>query len=121
MVRLALVLLALAALIWMLVPLIGSEETEMGFVAGGPDPNVYKTTCFFGWPLTWITWERSWNEAAGYDDSKFAPFSPLNFVIHLLAIAVPLLLFVRLRRTRGGTLSAATAESMDTQSDMANS
>jgi len=31
---------------------------------GPSDPNVYKTTLGFGWRLTWITWEHSWNQAA---------------------------------------------------------
>jgi hypothetical protein len=98
MLRLTLIILAVIALIWMIAPMVHDEGTEMGFAVGGPDPNVYKTTFLFGWPLTWITWERSWNEAAGYDKSSVASFSVVNFVIHVSAIAVPLLLYRRSRR-----------------------
>ena len=99
MLRLALITLSGVALIWMGVPMVHDEGTEMGFAAGSPDPNVYKTTYLFGWPLTWITWERSWNEAAGYDESGVASFSVVNFVVHVSAIAVPLLLYRRSRRS----------------------
>jgi hypothetical protein len=92
-VRIALLILAFLALLWMLFPMIHEQGTEMGFAAGGPDPNVYKTTYLFGWPLTWITWERSWNQAEGYDESEVAAFHALNLVAHLLVIAAPLLLF----------------------------
>ena len=52
---------------------------------GTPDPNVYKTTLDFGWPLTWITWEHSWNQAAGDDETELGRFQLINFVIHTLS------------------------------------
>ena len=57
---------------------------------GTPNPNVYKTTIDFGWPLTWITWEHSWNQAAGDDETELGGFQLINFVIHTLAILTPL-------------------------------
>ena len=44
--------------------MIEESGTEIGFALGTPDPNVYKTTLGFGWSLTWITWEHSWNQVA---------------------------------------------------------
>ncbi len=108
MLRLVLVTLAIVALLWMIVPMVHDEGTEMGFAPGGPDPNVYKTTYLFGWPLTWISWERSWTEGAGYDESRIASFQSLNCVVHLLAIAVPVLLLIRSLRTGSRVASSAT-------------
>jgi hypothetical protein len=99
MLRVALVILVLLALLWMIVPMIHEQATEMGFPAGSPDPNVYTTTYLFGSPLTWISWERSWNEAAGYDESEIASFNPLNLVAHLLVVAAPVLVTIRVLRT----------------------
>ena len=79
--------------------MVQEEGTEIGFAAGSPDPNVYKTTYLFGAPLTWISWERSWNEAAGYDESKVAMFNLLNLLAHLLVIAAPVLLCIWASRT----------------------
>jgi flagellar biogenesis protein FliO len=98
MLRLVLVILAILALLWMVVPMIQEDFTEIAFAAGSPDPNVYKTTYFFGWPLTWIAWERSWNQAAGYDESKVDSFNLLNLIVHLLLIAAPVVLYVRASR-----------------------
>ena len=66
---------------------------------GTPNPNVYKTTLGFGWPLTWITWEHSWNQAAGYDETELGGFQLINFVIHTLAILAPLLTVYWLSRS----------------------
>jgi hypothetical protein len=91
MARISLVILAVLAVLWMAFPMIEESGTEMGIAPGTPDPNVYKTTLDFGWPLTWITSERSWNQAAGYDDTELGRFQLVNFVIHTLAILTPLL------------------------------
>ena len=99
MFRVALVVLALLALLWMIVPMVHEEWTEIGFPAGSPDPNVYKTTYLFGWPLSWISWERSWNKAAPYDESRVASFKLLNLVAHLLVVAAPVLVLVRFSHT----------------------
>jgi hypothetical protein len=111
MLRLALVILTILTLLWMIVPMVQEEWTEMGFAAGSPDPNVYKTTYLFGAPLTWISWERSWNKAAAYDESKIAMFNLLNLVAHLLVIAAPVLLCIWASRTTKRKLSDST-ESM---------
>ena len=100
MLRLAAVLLAVIALIWKFLPATEIGGTEIAFDADGPDPNVYNTTRLFGSPLSWITWDRSWNEAAAYDESRFMSFSPVNFVIHLLAVLAPVCLFVWLRTSK---------------------
>ena len=100
MLRPILIILALIALIWMILPMIHEQGTEIAFAAGDPDPNVYKTAYLFGWPLTWIAWERSWNEAAGYDEAGVESLSVVNLVIHVSAIAIPLALYSRLRRSR---------------------
>ena len=105
MLRLATVLLAVIALIWMFLPATGIGGTEIAFDADGPDPNVYNITRLFGSPLTWIKWDRSWNEAAGYDDSRFMSFNPMNLGIHLLAIVAPLFLFVWLRKSKAATVA----------------
>ena len=101
MFRVVLVILALFALVWMFVPMIHDEATEMGFAPGDTDPNVYKTTYLFGWPLAWASWERSWNEAAGYDESRIASFNLLNCIVHLVVTAAPVLLLIRSFRTGG--------------------
>ena len=110
MLRLALGILTILALLWMIVPMVQEEGTEIGFAAGSPDPNVYKTTYLFGAPLTWISWERSWNEAAGYDESRVAMFNLLNLVAHLLVIAAPVLLFVKVSRTASRKSAVATED-----------
>ncbi len=86
------------AIISLVAPVVHDQGTEMGFTVGSPDPNVYKTTYLFGWPLAWIAWERSWNEAAGYDESAFGSFHVVNFVMHVLLIVTSLLLYLRLLR-----------------------
>ncbi len=90
--RIVLAILTGLAVVWMMVPQVHSQGTEIGFAPGTPDPNVYKTSYLMGWPLPWGCWERSVNEAAGYDESGFGPLHPLNFALHILAILVPLLL-----------------------------
>jgi hypothetical protein len=100
MTRIALVIFAAAAVLWMALPQILDQATEIGFEPGSPDPNVYQTSYLVGWPLTWISWERSRNEAAGYDDAGFGRFHIFNFAIHVLAILTPLLLLYWLSRCR---------------------
>jgi hypothetical protein len=100
MARISLVILAVLAVLWMAFSMIEESGTEMGFAPGTPDPNVCKTTLDFGWPLTWITWERSWNQAAGYDDVELGRFQLVNFVIHTLAILTPFFVVYWLSRFR---------------------
>ena len=89
--RIVLVMLAALALVWIAFPQVHWEGTEIAFAPGTPDPNVYKTSHLFGWPLTWISWERSWNNAAGYNEAGFGAFYPFNFGIHVFVILFPLL------------------------------
>ncbi len=84
----------------MALPQIPDQATEIGFEPGSPDPNVYQTRYLVGWPLTWISWERSRNEAAGYDEAGFGRFHIFNFAIHILVILTPLLLLYWLSRCR---------------------
>jgi hypothetical protein len=99
MTRIALVIVAFLAVLWMILPQVHESGTEMGFPPGSPDPNVYKTTWSFGWPVAWIAWERSWNAAAGYDEAGFRSFKFLNLAVHVAAILAPLLLLFRLSRS----------------------
>ena len=98
--RILLVLLALLGILWMALPLVHEQGTEMSFMAGSPDPNVYTRTWEFGSPLTWISWERAWNEAAGYDDTGFRGFGAVSFLIHLIVCVTPMLVLRRLSRHR---------------------
>ncbi len=91
MARISLMILAVMAALWMAFPTTVESGTEMGFVAGTPDPNVYKVTVELGWPLTWLSRERSTNEAAGYDETELGGFQFVNLMIHTLAIIIPLL------------------------------
>ncbi len=91
MARISLMILAVLAALWMAFPTIVESGTEMGFVAGTPDPNVYKVTVELGWPLSWLSRERSTNEAAGYDETELGGFQFVNLMIHTLAIIIPLL------------------------------
>ena len=99
MTRIVLVIVAFLAVLWMVLPQVHESGTEIGFAPGSPDPNVYKTTWSFGWPLAWIAWERSWNAAAGYDEAGFESFRVLNLAAHVAAILAPLLLLYRSSRS----------------------
>jgi hypothetical protein len=103
MIRLALVMLAILsvlAVLWMVLPVERFDATEIGFDPGDPDPNVYTSTMDLGWPLPWISWVSSGNEAAGYDESEFKLFRPLNFTVHVLAILTPLAVLLWMRRAK---------------------
>ena len=63
------------------------DDGPLKYELGTPDLNVYKTTLGFGWPLTWITWEHSWNQAAGDDETELGRFQLINFVIHTLGFS----------------------------------
>ena len=89
MVRIALIILAVLAILSMALPAERFDATEIAFAPGDPDPNVYTSTIDFGWPLPWISRVNSRNEAAGYDETEFKLFRPLNFTIHILAILTP--------------------------------
>ena len=89
---------AVLALVWIGFPSIHMQGTEMAFPAGSPDPNVYKITYLYGWPLSWLSWERSWNDAAGYDESGFRSLDVTYCLIHVSVIAAPVLLFIRATR-----------------------
>ena len=106
MIRIILLILAGFALLWMTLPQIHWQGTEIGFAPGSPDPNVYKSTYLLGWPLPWISWERSWNESAGYDETAFGSLHVSNLAIHMLAILAPLLIFYWF--SRSGRRNAGT-------------
>ena len=99
--RIVLLLLSALATLSMLFPCIETSGTEIGFLAGSPDPNIYSTTLTFGLPLEWLIWERSLNAAAGYDETTFRLFDVRLCLIYVASIATPLLvaLFVG-RQTR---------------------
>ena len=59
--------------------------------------NIHQTTIRYGTPLPWLTWKRSINEAAGYDDSGFESFDLIFFLIHVALIAAPPLMLIRSR------------------------
>ena len=100
MIRLALLILIVFAVLWMAVPMGHSASTEIGFLPGDPDPNVYTSTLDFGGSLSWISWESSRNEAAGYHESEFHSFHPLSFTVHILLIVTPLLLLYLASRAK---------------------
>jgi hypothetical protein len=107
MIRIAFIILAILAALWMVVPLVHSSASEMGFPEGAPDPNIYTTTWEFGWPLSWIVWESMRNEAENLDVSKPRFFDSINLLVHLFAIGLPLFIAVRIRGGRPPAESGA--------------
>jgi hypothetical protein len=104
--RIIILVIAGLALVWMVFPQIQWQGTEMGFVQGTPDPNIYRTTYLPGWPLPWIAWEQSWNEAAAYSETDIHSFRLLSFTVHLLAILLPSLELYRMSRSARMSLTS---------------
>jgi len=73
--------------------------TEIAFDPGSPDPNIHQTTIQYGVPFPWLTWKRSINEAAGYDEAGFDSFNLISFLLHDALIAAPLLMLFRKSRS----------------------
>ena len=103
------VVTSICAVLWAIVPLVQESGTEMAFTPGSPDPNVYQTTYSFGPPLVWLRWERSWNDAAGYDESRVAMFNVWNFGAHVLVFVTPVLLGLWAYRKRPRSRAALVA------------
>ena len=91
--RFALRALSVLAILLLLLPTVGTMGILMGFPKGAPDPNTYKTIFTLGWPLPWLTWEHSRNEAESFESSSYS-FNAVIWLVHM-AIAGPALLFLR--------------------------
>ena len=104
---LALWLLTATALVSMWISETELNVTEIAFDPGSPDPNIHQTTIRYGLPFPWLTWKRSINEAAGYDDSGIESFDLISFLLHDAMIAAPLLVMFRRRRRSVASESGA--------------
>jgi hypothetical protein len=95
MMRKAAMIAGILACVWMILPEIRASATEMGFEAGSPDPNLYRTTIELGWPLSWVEVERDRQETRNRDEYRIRYIDPLNLVVHLVAIWVPFRIYRR--------------------------
>lgn len=100
-------ILTATALVSMWISETEIAVTEIAFDPGDPDSNIHQTTIRYGLLLPWLTWKRSINEPAGYDDSGFEAFELNSFLLHDALIAAPLPTLFRTSRRSVATESSA--------------
>ena len=88
--RFVVFLILALAILWMVIPMISTLTTLMGFLQGTPDPNTHTTYYVFGFPLPWLVYSTDWTELGGYSHAGIMDFSIFNCLLHLVTILVVL-------------------------------